>query len=143
MPDEELTDRISLQWQKIGFQGKDPATDFRGMGILGLEDLVYYTKYHTDSAREVLACSQDPIRWYSFAIVGINITSFAVEVLRNRQLQYHLHYYGATREAYHEFYCKSQTATHTLLLIHPVRLCIPSFQSILDDTYTGAYNYGF
>ena len=34
-PDEQLTNMISLQWQDIGFQGKDPSTDFRGMGMLG------------------------------------------------------------------------------------------------------------
>ncbi|KAJ3329335.1 ELMO domain-containing protein 2 [Blyttiomyces sp. JEL0837] len=34
MPNEKLTSRISDQWTKIGFQGSDPATDFRGMGYL-------------------------------------------------------------------------------------------------------------
>jgi len=32
MPNEKLETRIGEQWGKIGFQGKDPATDFRGMG---------------------------------------------------------------------------------------------------------------
>jgi len=39
-PDVMLTERISAQWTDIGFQGNDPATDFRGMGILGLLNLV-------------------------------------------------------------------------------------------------------
>lgn len=34
MPDEELTARVTKQWQEIGFQGDDPKTDFRGMGKL-------------------------------------------------------------------------------------------------------------
>jgi hypothetical protein len=34
---EELKERKSSQWIEIGFQGKDPATDFRGAGTLGLE----------------------------------------------------------------------------------------------------------
>ena len=41
MPLEELADRYSKQWDKIGFQGKNPATAFRGMGILGLHCLMY------------------------------------------------------------------------------------------------------
>ncbi len=35
-----LLSRITKQWQNIGFQGDDPKTDFRGMGILGLENLL-------------------------------------------------------------------------------------------------------
>jgi len=31
--DEKLIARKSEQWQSIGFQGVDPATDFRGMGM--------------------------------------------------------------------------------------------------------------
>ena len=36
MPDTPLKERISKQWGDIGFQGKDPKTDFRGMGMLFL-----------------------------------------------------------------------------------------------------------
>jgi hypothetical protein len=32
MPGHELKSRYSEQWKEIGFQGKNPATDFRGMG---------------------------------------------------------------------------------------------------------------
>ena len=40
MPTKKLKARISKQWADIGFQGDDPKTDFRGMGILGLINLV-------------------------------------------------------------------------------------------------------
>ncbi|KAF8982168.1 hypothetical protein BGZ46_001704 [Entomortierella lignicola] len=33
-PQEKLEGRYTKQWVEIGFQGKDPATDFRGMGYL-------------------------------------------------------------------------------------------------------------
>ena len=39
-PNTKLTSRISKQWTEIGFQGDDPMTDFRGMGLLGLHNLV-------------------------------------------------------------------------------------------------------
>lgn len=39
-PDVKLTARIGRHWSDIGFQGDDPATDFRGMGLLGLTDLM-------------------------------------------------------------------------------------------------------
>ena len=39
-PNVVLTERIFAQWTVIGFQGSDPVTDFRGMGVLGLLNLV-------------------------------------------------------------------------------------------------------
>ena len=30
---------ISSRWSEIGFQGTNPSTDFRGMGLLGLVNL--------------------------------------------------------------------------------------------------------
>ncbi|KAJ3190019.1 hypothetical protein HDU85_000310 [Gaertneriomyces sp. JEL0708] len=104
-PSERLVSRISDQWQKIGFQGKDPATDFRGMGMLGLDNLHYYAKIYPDSVRRVLALSHHPTAWFSFAIVGINITDFALQLLRTRQLQHFLYTFGTSREVFMEFYC--------------------------------------
>ncbi|XP_010795701.1 ELMO domain-containing protein 2-like [Notothenia coriiceps] len=40
MPTVKLDSRITKQWGDIGFQGDDPKTDFRGMGLLGLINLV-------------------------------------------------------------------------------------------------------
>ena len=37
---QHLESRTSSQWTQIGFQGEDPMTDFRGMGMLGLDQLV-------------------------------------------------------------------------------------------------------
>ncbi|XP_065557198.1 ELMO domain-containing protein 1-like isoform X4 [Artemia franciscana] len=84
-PNEELSDRISRQWQEIGFQGDDPKTDFRGMGILGLENLLY-----------------------SFAIVGINLTSMAINLFRDGSAKYHIYntcQFGSHIETFHKFYC--------------------------------------
>jgi ELMO domain-containing protein len=39
MPSRKLESRVCNLWKDIGFQGDDPKTDFRGMGILGLENL--------------------------------------------------------------------------------------------------------
>ncbi|KAG0023459.1 ELMO domain-containing protein 1 [Podila clonocystis] len=104
-PNEKLTGRYTKQWTEIGFQGKDPATDFRGMGMLGLDDLAYYAKYYPLSSKKALECSHHETQWYSFAIVGINITAFAVQTLRTRQLQHYLFLNGTDRSVYHELYC--------------------------------------
>ena len=43
LPDRKLTERKTMEWVDIGFQGKDPATDFRGAGTLGLYQLLAIT----------------------------------------------------------------------------------------------------
>lgn len=77
---------ISAEWGELGFQGTDPATDFRGMGILGLIQLEYFAVTRTDEARKVLADSMHPRRYYPFSATGINITAFVLEMLRENRL---------------------------------------------------------
>ncbi|RKP40442.1 Engulfment/cell motility, partial [Dimargaris cristalligena] len=80
-------------WQALGFQSRaDPTTDFRGMGQLGLDALVYYTQHHSDSAQLVLKCSRDhPTAWYSFAIVGINLAALAWRLYQSPEFQYYVY----------------------------------------------------
>ena len=70
-PEQPIDARVSSQWSRLGFQGRDPATDFRGMGLLGLHNLLYYAQHYTAEVRSVLAQSRE----YPFASVGINLTS--------------------------------------------------------------------
>ncbi|KAG5538747.1 hypothetical protein RHGRI_019341 [Rhododendron griersonianum] len=41
-PGEELCGLVSEQWKAMGWQGKDPSTDFRGGGFISLENLLYF-----------------------------------------------------------------------------------------------------
>ncbi|KAI0229038.1 hypothetical protein L0F63_004852 [Massospora cicadina] len=104
-PSEPLEGRITLQWQTIGFQGKDPALDFRGMGILGLEDLLYFSKAYPELSRAILERANHPNSWYSFALVGIHITAYTLELLRTRLLQFQLFQHGVFRTTVQEIYC--------------------------------------
>lgn len=90
-PDTPLVSRISQQWGDIGFQGDDPATDFRGMGLLGLKNLVFFSTQYTDVARGLLSHCAHPQYGYSFAIVGINLTSMAYQLLRDGHLKAHFY----------------------------------------------------
>lgn len=91
MPDTKLEKRITRQWGDIGFQGDDPSTDFRGMGMLGLHNLVYFAEEHSTAARHVLTHSNHPITGYSYAVVGINLTSMAYTLLSNGSLKTHFY----------------------------------------------------
>uniref|UniRef100_A0A3B3R0T9 ELMO/CED-12 domain containing 1 n=1 Tax=Paramormyrops kingsleyae TaxID=1676925 RepID=A0A3B3R0T9_9TELE len=88
-PESPLSGRISKQWCDIGFQGSDPKTDFRGMGLLGLQTLLYFAEHDKASALQVLHDSLQPR--YSFAIVGINITELAYSLLVSGALKTHLY----------------------------------------------------
>uniref|UniRef100_A0A8C7WZU9 ELMO/CED-12 domain containing 1 n=1 Tax=Oryzias sinensis TaxID=183150 RepID=A0A8C7WZU9_9TELE len=90
-PDTPLTSRISKQWCEIGFQGSDPKTDFRGMGLLGLHNLLYFAEHDKSAALQMLQDSLQPKHKYSFAIVGINITDLAYSLLVSGALKTHLY----------------------------------------------------
>jgi len=120
-PDKPLLTRVTKQWQDIGFQGEDPKTDFRGMGILGLQNLVYFAREFGSAAKHILSHSHHPrfghitalgshtpsVR-YSFAIVGINLTHMAYKLLKESALKSHLFNFNEGRptlENFHHFYC--------------------------------------
>ncbi|XP_030643903.1 ELMO domain-containing protein 2 [Chanos chanos] len=91
MPAVKLESRITKQWGDIGFQGDDPKTDFRGMGMLGLTNLVFFSETYTSTARRVLSHASHPKQGYSYAIVGINLTEMAYSLLKNGALKSHFY----------------------------------------------------
>eukprot|EP00026_Physarum_polycephalum_P003210 Phypoly_transcript_03220.p1 GENE.Phypoly_transcript_03220~~Phypoly_transcript_03220.p1 ORF type:complete len:700 (+),score=127.66 Phypoly_transcript_03220:236-2335(+) len=82
-PDTKLESRVSEQWKSLGFQGTDPATDFRGMGLLGLEQLVYFAEKHNDIFRKIVNGQiARKEREYPVAVAGINITQKLYDILK-------------------------------------------------------------
>ncbi|XP_023328484.1 ELMO domain-containing protein 2 [Eurytemora carolleeae] len=59
-PNTDLDKRVTKQWQVIGFQGDDPKTDFRGMGMLGLQNLIYFAREYSSAAKHILSHSHHP-----------------------------------------------------------------------------------
>jgi hypothetical protein len=81
--------RMSASWGDIGFQGKDPVTDLRGMGMLGVVQLVHFAR--TSAGRRVLGWSRPPagaseIKFFPFACGGIQVTSLVVDLATKRRL---------------------------------------------------------
>lgn len=90
------------------FQGDDPKTDFRGMGLLGLENLLFFAQEYTLAARHVLSHSMHPQHGYTFAIVGINLTSMALSLIKNGHAKTHIYNSipsYATLDTFHHLYC--------------------------------------
>lgn len=95
----------SSDWSEIGFQGNDPRTDFRGMGLLGLYNLLYLSDNYPIDARKILLESNHIRRYFPFAatgtisidmqlalgldsllFVGINVTAYCLDLLNSTRL---------------------------------------------------------
>lgn len=108
MPTVQLESRITKQWGDIGFQGDDPKTDFRGMGLLGLVNLLFFSENYTEEARQVLSHASHPKIGYSYAIVGINLTELAYSLLKSGALKPHFYntVIGSPEvQHFHQLYC--------------------------------------
>ncbi|KAF1877248.1 hypothetical protein Lal_00012019 [Lupinus albus] len=82
-PEEELRGLISEQWKEMGWQGKDPSTDFRGGGFISLENFLYFSRNFPKSFQDLLLKREgDRSVWeYPFAVAGVNITFMLIQML--------------------------------------------------------------
>ncbi|CAN1145909.1 ELMO domain-containing protein A [Linum perenne] len=82
-PEEELCGLISEQWKEMGWQGKDPSTDFRGGGFISLENLLFFARNFPQSFQDLLQKREgERSVWeYPFAVAGVNITFMLIQML--------------------------------------------------------------
>jgi hypothetical protein len=99
----------STAWAEVGFQQRDPASDFRGGGLLGLHQLVYFARTRGDAAREMLVTPSAEAARYPWACAGINVTMTAAGVLGDGTLDGVLLTVAEQGRdvvaAYHDVYC--------------------------------------
>ena len=76
--------RFGNHWEDIGFQGTDPATDLRGVGLLGLLQILFLILSPETNllAKEIYRLSVDRRQHFPFAVMSTNITQIALQVLR-------------------------------------------------------------
>ncbi|KAK3726259.1 hypothetical protein RRG08_008640 [Elysia crispata] len=76
--------RYGSHWEEIGFQGRDPATDLRGAGMLALLHLLFFLRDPStrDLARDVYKLSLHPTQNFPFCVMGINLSRICIQVLR-------------------------------------------------------------
>ncbi|XP_061375715.1 uncharacterized protein LOC133317850 isoform X2 [Gastrolobium bilobum] len=82
-PEEKLHGLISEQWKEMGWQGKDPSTDFRGGGFISLENFLFFARNFPKSFQDLLRKQEgDRSVWeYPFAVAGVNITFMLIQML--------------------------------------------------------------
>ncbi|KAG0152065.1 hypothetical protein CROQUDRAFT_85773 [Cronartium quercuum f. sp. fusiforme G11] len=88
-PNKPLDSLHTKAWQEIGFQGCDPATDFRGSASLGLDALIHFGKRYGKAAQALVEEAVDGgPSWYPWALASINITWWCVSLAKQHNLQY-------------------------------------------------------
>eukprot|EP00250_Pteridium_aquilinum_P015599 c22666_g1_i1 orf=334-1293(+) len=82
-PERDLIGLVSEQWKDMGWQGKDPSTDFRGGGFISLENLLFFAKEYPKAFQRLLHKEQGcRATWeYPFAVAGINISFMLIQIL--------------------------------------------------------------
>ena len=73
-------------WKDMGWQGVDPATDFRSGGVLSLQNLVWFAKHRRETYERLLYKKTGTgSAWeYPFAAAGVNVTFALVDLLELR-----------------------------------------------------------
>ncbi|XP_057870042.1 uncharacterized protein LOC131076744 isoform X2 [Cryptomeria japonica] len=81
-PGRELHGLVSEQWKEMGWQGRDPSTDFRGGGFISLENLLFFAKTFPSFQRLLQKQEGNRATWeYPFAVAGVNITFMLIQIL--------------------------------------------------------------
>ena len=60
------------EWKKYGFQNKNPRTDFRGAGLMGLKNLINYVETNNLIFLEMIKDENE----FIFAISSINVSYY-------------------------------------------------------------------
>lgn len=84
--------RYGAHWEDIGFQGSDPSTDLRGVGLLGLVQALYLviTPEMFPFARDVYQLSRKDSQEFPLMVLSLNITRITLHVLRDGLLNRYL-----------------------------------------------------
>lgn len=122
---------VSDDWGELGFQGRDPTTDFRGMGMLGLVQLTHFSKKFNSKAQIILRSSMHPRRFYPFAATGINITKFVLDLLEQTRLHRFL-FHALDSVIVHD---DSVTNTDRSIDDDHIQFCCDSIHDIYCDVF--------
>lgn len=77
------------------------------MGLLGLENLLFFASEYPEVSSHVLSHSRHPKYGYTFAIVGINLTSMAYCLLKDgsaKTYMFNAKQYLPSINLFHKFY---------------------------------------
>lgn len=83
-PGEEFPGMNSERWKELGFQGKNPTTDFRGMGRHALDCLNYFGEHYSAECHQIMKRKLDDKYYYPFCASCVNIVGVVEKLLHGR-----------------------------------------------------------
>lgn len=100
----------SEEWMRLGFQGSDPTTDFRGMGCLALREIVHFSEVFREEALALAAgwAIEDNLESGAlpFAITAINASSWLWGLFMEGRLDRCFLVRGASLQTYRNLFCE-------------------------------------
>eukprot|EP00347_Sterkiella_histriomuscorum_P023455 403334575 len=115
-------DLKSEEWSNIGFQGKNPRTDFRGAGILGLQCLKYFVQVYPDEFAQM----RRDVNTSDFfiAISSFNITHMLMVFLymNKEEVQQQMKKTRASRKQFKKFAVLNQKSKLTFFELNSFML---------------------
>eukprot|EP00033_Pygsuia_biforma_P001618 GCRY01001820.1.p1 GENE.GCRY01001820.1~~GCRY01001820.1.p1 ORF type:complete len:356 (+),score=46.77 GCRY01001820.1:234-1301(+) len=67
---------VSKSWKKLGFQGTDPSTDFRGGGVRALQHMLYLAASDQSLTSSLILHAEDEKAGFFFALLSIHLSVF-------------------------------------------------------------------
>ncbi|EFC43167.1 hypothetical protein NAEGRDRAFT_68814 [Naegleria gruberi] len=83
--DKQNCPSIGAHWEAIGFQGNDPKTDLRGVGMLGILQLLFFVYSDEKTTQDIYSLSQT--QSFPMAVVSLNITQMILKMLIEGKLK--------------------------------------------------------
>lgn len=82
----QAPNRIGSHWETIGFQGSDPATDLRGVGMLGILQILAYVTFHKEFMQKVFEYLRNPSVEFPLCACLLGVTKIVLQTLRDQKL---------------------------------------------------------
>jgi len=72
---------VTDDWKRLGFQSDDPMRDFRGTGIFGLEQILFFAEKCPQKFEYILDLEKFRGEMYPFVVASFNVTMMLFELL--------------------------------------------------------------
>lgn len=102
--------RLGSHWDVIGFQGSDPATDLRGVGMLGLVVLLFLAERYPLLGARLMRLAQDAVQRFPLVLVSLELTRTMLEAVREARLNRAANACGSVWTAALDLYCAAMHA---------------------------------
>lgn len=92
-------------WKKIGFSSESPGDDLENVGLFGLLCMLFITQKYPVFVHDIFSHSQNPIHYFPFAKVSLQISEICLKFLKEGILNKTINRNKSIYTTLCEFYC--------------------------------------